>query len=72
MSACEVGKLQDVQTILNNLKTSNTDPLSVIDFQNEKGNSPLHLSAMGGHIEITDFLLQHKASFNLENKEGKK
>ena len=65
------GKLEVVQTILDKLKTSKRDLSLVINFQNEEGNCPLHIAAMLGYTKITEILLEHNASTNLENREGK-
>ena len=61
-------KLEVVQTILDELKTSNRDPSLVINFQN---NSPLHIAVMQGYFKITKILLEHGASLDLKNNVGK-
>ena len=65
------GKLEVVQTILDELKTSNRDPSLVINFQNKEGNSPLHIAVMQGYFKITKILLEHGASLDLKNNVGK-
>ena len=65
------GKLEVVQTILDKLKTSKRDLSLVINFQNEEGNCPLHIAAMQGSSVVTKILLEHGASLNLKNREGK-
>ena len=57
--------------ILKNRETGIRGPSLVINFQNVEGNCPLHIAAMLGYTKITEILLEHNASTNLENKEGK-
>jgi ankyrin repeat protein len=39
--------------------------------EDKNGNTPLHSSALNGHLEVTRLLLQHSRDKNPENKNGK-
>ena len=46
-----------------------SDVLS-IDFQNERGNTPLHISTIKGHHDTIIALLEQKAKANIKNESG--
>lgn len=41
----------------------------LVDSQNDRGDTPLHLAAMKGNIEAIHGLLKHKARADIENSE---
>ena len=67
MEAYKYGRLLDVKTTLNELKTN---PSSVINVQDEYGNSHLHIAAFYGNTEIAEILLKHNAPLDLPNNNG--
>jgi ankyrin repeat protein len=41
-----------------------------VDAPNNKGHTPLHLAAYGGHKDLTKLLMQKEANINLADKKG--
>jgi hypothetical protein len=45
--------------------------LADVNVQSEKGETPLHLATVNGHLEVVRVLLKHGANTNLRDTEGK-
>lgn len=46
-------------------------PLTGVNLQCDEGNTPLHIAAARGDVEVIDILLKHKADKSLRNVDGK-
>eukprot|EP00762_Andalucia_godoyi_P005325 ANDGO_06764.mRNA.1 Alpha-latrocrustotoxin-Lt1a len=62
--AADVGAYDEVVHLV---ESSNVD----INYQNETGNSALHIASQRGHEKIVCYLVEHGADISLENKEQK-
>ncbi|KAG4095401.1 ankyrin [Neocallimastix lanati (nom. inval.)] len=45
---------------------------NIINVQNNKGNTVLHLSSISGNIKLFKYLIDHNADFKITNKNNKK
>jgi ankyrin repeat protein len=61
--AAKDGDLARVQALLN------LDP-SLVSSRDDRGNSPLHWAAFGGHKDIAELLLANKADVNAKDNNG--
>jgi len=65
-SALHYAALEDNTTVLKQLlKNKNT----LINLQTQKGNTPLHLSAQMGYLDLTKLLITHGADVHIKNEE---
>jgi ankyrin repeat protein len=62
--AARSGDLEKVKTLLKH------DPSLVSLRENEYGDTPLHLAALAGHLDVVRVLIDNKADVNAKNKEG--
>ncbi|CAG8591393.1 5658_t:CDS:2, partial [Scutellospora calospora] len=53
------------------IQTSGTLGNDVVNAQNELGNTPLHWSALNGHIEVVTLLISNGADVKIKNKAGR-
>jgi len=48
------------------LETS--DPSHLLNHKNHLGQTPMHIAAKNGNLEVIKFLLSHKANYNIESE----
>ncbi|HEY3378629.1 MAG TPA: ankyrin repeat domain-containing protein, partial [Armatimonadota bacterium] len=60
---CKQGKVSSIEQILKN------NPIA-IQYKDEEGNSPLHIAATSGNIELLKFLVRKGADVNDINFDG--
>ena len=66
MMACISGELEDIQSLLNELKTKDTD----INVQDANQKTGLHHAVENNHDSVVDFLLKNKADVNIPDAIG--
>ena len=66
MIACTLGKLEDIQTLLNELKTKETD----INDQDANKKTGLHHAVENNHDSVVDLLLKNQADVNIPDANG--
>ena len=64
MTACQSGELENVQTILDELKTKNMDK----DANKWTG---LHFASANGHLPVVEFLASKGSAINAKTDSGK-
>jgi hypothetical protein len=62
--AADVGAYDEVVHLIEDNKAD-------VNYQNDTGNSALHVAASRGHEKIVCYLVEHGADLTLENKEQK-
>merc|ERR1712110_713359 len=66
MMACISGELEDIQTLLKELKTQGID----INIQDAKQKTGLHYAVENNHNSVVDLLLKNKADVNIPDANG--
>ena len=66
MMACRFRELEEIQTLLNELKTKKTD----INNQDANKKTGLHHAVENNHDSVVDFLLKNKADVNIPDHNG--
>ena len=66
MFSCQYGELGDIQSLLNDLKTKDTD----INVQDANQKTGLHHAVENNHDSVVDLLLKNKVDVNMADANG--
>ena len=66
MMVCKSGELEDIQILLNELKTKDTE----INIQDANQKTGLHHAVENNHDSVVDFLLKNQADVNIPDTNG--
>ena len=65
--ACKNGHLQVAKALIN-IESKKVD---LLNYQDRRGNTPLHLCVLNGNYELAKLLVRNGAAVNIKNVSGK-